>query len=314
MDIKPKTYADCLLYKKYPQYNAQLLDAIMRADRINKEEKSFEDVIYEIKRTKTDSSILKVLMSKNTVLIEPGLKLPKPFKVFVAKDAKDGKQVKAFIDVTDVIRRDADGYTISDDTLLSYLINAKTAMYYALKPQVIVNVGDIRTMGATCFSALFTHIVDYVGKISIIEYAKDKCIYLASRYFLSNILSLDNEDQIRAIARKISGISEMKENNYDFMIMKETTKDNDPFHCPKAFTALIAKEFKIEDLTLDVIVEKWLYLYGQGTGFALEFFPAFSAMMTDAYTGAYINNQKTIQKVCGMSMVEYSKRIIHNFG
>jgi hypothetical protein len=33
-------------------------------------------------------------------------------------------------------------------------------------------------------------------------------------------------------------------------------------------------------------------------------------MMTDAYIGGYLNSQKTIEKVCGTSMVNYSKDAI----
>ena len=53
-----------------------------------------------------------------------------------------------------------------------------------------------------------------------------------------------------------------------------------------------------------------MYIYGIGTAFALEFFPAFSAMLTDAYVGCYINNQKTIEKIVGRDMTEYTKTIL----
>ena len=72
-DIKAfmKTYADCLLYRKYPQYNAILLSAILKGERIDKTDKAFEDVVYDIKRSKTDKTIMQVLMSDNTILLFP---------------------------------------------------------------------------------------------------------------------------------------------------------------------------------------------------------------------------------------------------
>ena len=33
-------------------------------------------------------------------------------------------------------------------------------------------------------------------------------------------------------------------------------------------------------------------------------------MITDAYCGAYINNQKTIEKICGKNLITYSKAIL----
>jgi len=307
-----KTYADCFQYKKYPVYSGILLDAIMQSGRIDKETKEFEDVIYEVKRTRVNNSLLKVLTSKNTQLILPASPLPKPFKVFCAKDAKEDKGVvKVFIDCSNTIRQDTNGYNISEDILVSYLINAEVSMIYALRPNMILNNSKLRELGANCFASLFTHIVDYVGKISIVEYARDKCLYLSARYYLTNILMLDSETTIRDISRKIAGITEMKENTYDFMI---TRKESNPFTNIKEFCALIRDTFKLDNLTTDVVVEKWMYLYGQGTSFGLEFFPAFSAMLTDAYSGAYINNQKTIDKICGRNMVEYAKAIIYDLG
>lgn len=311
---KIKTYADCFLYKKYPQYSAILSDAIMKGERIDKNEKEFEDVVYEIKRSRTDNSILKVLTSPNTVLFSDGKPLPKPFRVFCAKDFRDGKQVKVFVDISNVLTKQPDGYMTNTNTLLSYLINAKVAMYYNMKPDVIFSSSERKILAATCFAKLYTHIVDYVGKISTIEYAKDKCIYLSARYFLSNVMQLDNEDQCRSIARKISGITEMKENTYDFMASKEITKDYNPFLCPVAFTKMISEQFKIDKFSFDLVLEKWMYLYGDGTAFGIEFFPAFSAMMTDAYTGAFINNQKTLEKICGNDLILYAKGLIYNFG
>ena len=309
-----KTYKDCYMYKKYPQYSIELSNAIMKFDRMDKEEKAFDDVVYEIKRARTDATIVKVLTSPNTVLLNCAKPLPKMFKVFCAKDFKDDGKIKVFIDVSNIIKRDATGYITNVDTLLSYLINAKVCMYYALKPNIIFSSSERKMLAATCFSALYTHIIDYIGKISIIEYAKDKCIYLSARYFLTNIANIDNEDQIRSMARRISGITEMKENTYDFMASKEITKDNNPFLCPVAFSKMIANQFKLDKITFELILDKWLFQYGENTAFALEFFPAFSAMMTDAYSGAYINNQKTIEKICGKDMVAYAKGIIYDFG
>jgi hypothetical protein len=306
-----KTYADCFQYKKYPQYSAILLDAIMTADRIDKESKEFEDVIYEVKRTRTSSTLLKVLTSKNTQLIIPSASLPKPFKVFCAKDARYDKSiVKVFIDCSNVIRQETDGYGVNEDVLVSYLINAEVAMIYNLRPNLVINNSKLRELGATCFANLFTHIIDYIGKISIIDYARDKCLYLAARYYLTNVLLLDNESIIGDIARKIAGIAEIKSNQYDYVALKN--KEVNPFKCIKAFTGLIRDEFKIDKLTIDLVVEKWMYLYGQGTSFGLEYFPAFSAMLTDAYGGAFINNQKTIEKICGKNMVEYAKAVIYD--
>ena len=67
-------------------------------------------------------------------------------------------------------------------------------------------------------------------------------------------------------------------------------------------------------MKLDNFVEKWIFLYKTGTQFALELFPAFATMMTNAFHGAYINNQKTIEKVVGNTLVSYTKNVIAKGG
>lgn len=307
--VKPKTYADCLLYRQYPKYNAILMEAIMHSDRLDKNEKGFEQVVYEIKRAHTDASVIKVLESDNSVLYYPGKAMYKPFKVFCAKDLKDNRKIKAFIDVSNIVTKEVDGFRVNEMTLLSHLINAKFAMYYTVSPKTI-NRTALKLGALNCFSMLFTHVIDYVANISRIDYAKDKCLYLSSRYFGQAVMGLE-EDEARVTSRKISGITEPKESRYDFMVERYSEEQN-PFLNIKAFVKLIANEFKIESLTLDIVAEKWMYLYGQGTVFALEFYPALAAMLTDAYTGAYVNQQKTIETICNKHLISFAEEVIHH--
>ena len=67
---------------------------------------------------------------------------------------------------------------------------------------------------------------------------------------------------------------------------------------------------KLKELELQSFLATWIKLYTPGTMFALEYFPAFSAMLTDAYVGCFLNNQSTIEKVAGNAMVEYCNDIL----
>ena len=305
---KAKTYSDCMLYNKYPAYQASLIEIITKTDRIDKNDKMFDDVVYEIKRTRTDASIMKVLTSENSILYYANKVTPKPFKVFVGKDILKDRQYKAFIDVTNIINKTVDGYKVSDVPLLAHLINAKFAMYYTVQPS-LVDKPTILSLAAKCFALLMTYIVDYVGKISSIDYARERCLYLSARFFGQNIACID-ENAARSIARKVSGITEMKESTFDIALDRYDAATN-PFTDIKNFSVMLGDVFRIDKLTFDTIVEKWMYLFGPGTVFALEYFPALSALLTDAYSGAYINQQKTIEKVCGKDMIEYAKNVIY---
>ena len=63
-------------------------------------------------------------------------------------------------------------------------------------------------------------------------------------------------------------------------------------------------------MKLNNFVNKWIFVFGPGTQFAMELYPAFSTMITNAYCGAYLNNQKVIEKVLGRTLVEYSVALL----
>ena len=71
-----KTYSDCYLYNKYPIYNKIIFEAMMDKNFIDKGVDSFKDVVYEIKRTRTNDHILSVLTSPKTVLLSPASTVP----------------------------------------------------------------------------------------------------------------------------------------------------------------------------------------------------------------------------------------------
>ena len=299
---KIKTYADCYLYNKYPKYNSMIFDALMTDDFIDKASVEFnENVLVDIKRARVNSHILQVLTSPRTVLYYPAKPLPTFFKVLVAADPRSTKkEKKLFIDCTSAIFRSKNGWRTNSEVLLSHLISGYHHMVYN-SGFISVNLAQLEALN---FAKLFTYVIDYIAKISVSEANRDKCIYLASRYYEEGVAGIDT-DRARKIAQQNANITDIKENTYQF-----TIKDPEAFTNIKSFIKLIRDTFKIDNLTLDIVVEKWMFLFNPTTVFALEYVPAFNAMMTDAYIGAYINNQKTIEKICGKSMIEYSKKLI----
>jgi len=301
-----KTFASSYLYSIYAEYEKELFNFIMSGEQINKLADSFYDIKYEVKKRQISNSLIKVLESDNVILIINNNPLPKPFKVFAAKDVKGDKKLKTFIDCTGLIGEVNGSYVCDDiDILIAHLVSAMNNLIYYIDEKRIVGNNDIATSGAKCFSALLTHIIDYLCKISINPTTKNKCIYMTSLYFLVNILEKDLDDNsARAISRKISGLSEREEE----IIRLQTDKNT--FLNIKFFIESLTDVLKLNSVSLDVVTAKWMYLFGNGTVFGLEMYTSFTSMITDAYVGCYINNQKTIEKVCGRNMVDYTKTVL----
>lgn len=317
---EPKTYSDCYLYSKYPQYQKQMMVAIMQDPIIDKGTDAFKDVEYEVKRTRVSDALVRILMSPNTVLLDCDDPLPRAFKVFCARDMKSNdKKIRAFIDCTGVITKSekSRALIVEETKLISHLINAAMCMVYRKSYDTIKRRNFLVVKATTCFAKAFTHIIDYLIKISIQESSKAKVLYLSAMYFLEGVMDFD-EEKSQPIAKKIAEISDREASMLNMLMDKSlrvqgtNKEETNPFENIKRFVEALREvmHFKKEVITVDIIIERWMALYGVGTVFALEFFPALSAMMTDAYIGGYINNQRSIENICKTDMVEYAKECL----
>lgn len=299
-----KNYSSTYLYN-LGNYEDKLFNYIMTSEQVNKLDPSFEDIKYEVKKRQVSNSLLKVLESDKVILLLPKSPLPKAFKVMVARDVKGDNKLKVFIDA-DVIRKIDGVYKCTNiDILIAYLVSAMNSLIYYTDPKRLIMREEINVDGAKCFSALFTHIIDYLYKISTTPSTRDKCIYLTSLYYIKNILQKDITDSVKHMCRRISGISEREEEIIFIQLDEEKAFMNINF-----FIQELGKVLKIPKLTLDVFLEKWLYIYGTGTQFALEMYPSFATMITNVYVGCYLNNQKTIEKVVGRDMLRFTTTIL----
>lgn len=307
-----KTYSDTYLFRKYPLYNKALTDAIMKDPVIEKSSESFKDVIYEIRRSRVSSSLLTILQSRNTILLDCQDPLPRAFKVFGAKDIKSKDRLfKVFIDCSNgTIEKDkkTSEYIVNETKLISYLINAGMVMIYHKKNDAIMRRSNLIQYSSNAFAKLFTFIIDYLTKVSIQESSKMKVIYLSSKYFLHGIMNYDLDDKsANVIAKKNADLTDREVNMLN-ILMEKNCKDN-PYDNIKTFIINLREVMHFSDKVIspDMVVERWMMQYGPGTVFGLEYFPALSAMITDAYVGGYLNQQKSIEKVLGVSLVDYSK-------
>lgn len=304
-----KTYSSSYLYNKFP-YEDKIFKFIMTAEQVSVIDDSFEDIRYEFKKRQTSNALLKVLTSKNVILMiaKDNVPLNKQFRVFCSKDpkSKNKNDLKVFVDVTGLIRKDDHGKYVCGnvDILICYIINAMVCMIYHKAENQILSA-NITELAMRAFSALFTYVIDYLFKISTIPSSKNKCQYLACMYFVENILKKEFNGNAKAVAGKIVELSEREQ---DMIIVQ---MDDDDFINIKLFIDKLSDVLKIPSLKVDNVVDKWMFLFGVNTVFGLEYFPALSAMLTDAYVGAYINNQKTIEKVVGNTLVQYTKSVLN---
>jgi hypothetical protein len=174
-----------------------------------------------------------------------------------------------------------------------------------MKPEKIVGNSSLTKYGAECFSKMFFYIIDYL-RLTGDPSMRPKILYLASMYYQTNLLGKDITDSTENWAAKVSGLSTNEAKLIDLRI-----KDIDGMYKSlDKFIKALSEFFNNSSLTVDVVLEKWMWCFGTGTQFGLELYPAYANMLIFAYVGAYLNNQKTIEKIVGKPMVDFVSQII----
>lgn len=305
-----KTYADTYIFSQYSDYERKMYEFIMEAERINTSSEEFADVLYDFKRRNVGNNLLKIISSKNVIIgINPNKALPKAFKAFVAKDVKENKSAhKAFIDATDCITIKNGQYVCNKlEWLTSYIINAMVCYIYTLSETKLTNNASIIKDGGEIFTKCLSYIIDRMYKISTVSQLKHRVDYAIALYYQINILGKDinkNYDSIEANAIKISNI-DIK----DTQLVNIMTTEKD-FANINTFVQALGRIFNLKDLKTSNVISLWMQAFGTGTVFALEYFPAFSMMLTNTYVGGYIDQQITIEKIAGLPMVSFVKTIL----
>ncbi len=307
MELKLKNFGDSYLYN-VGNFEKTLMTFMMSAEVIDKNHPSFEDIKYEVKRRQVTSSLMKVLMSDNIILLRGNTGLSRAFKVFAAKDIINGdNKTKVFIDVTDIIKSTDGNYSINSrnvDILVSYLLNAmNTFIYWTPQSGKLLNNVSLIDYGTRAFADMFTYIIDYL-RVGGVDNVRERTKYLSALYYQCGLLCKDLTDSVRNRARKISGINQREAD------IVETLMGPNPFKNIFTMINSLSKVLRIEgQLNLDNFIEKWAFVYGSGTQYGTELYTSFASILTNAYVGSYINNQKTIEKVLGRTLVDFTNAL-----
>lgn len=306
MKTIPKRLSDSYLYG-VGGYEKNLYKFFVESKVIDKDEQGLEDIRYDVKRVQNTTALLKVFDSKNVIFLTGSVALPRSFKVFAASDIKSGdNKTKVFIDVTGLMVNNNGKYVIktSDlDKFVSYLTSALAYLIYYADADRIINNSKLLETGTKAFAELFTYVIDSL-RVGGVDKLREKCLYVSAVYYQVNILKKDFTDSVSTRAKKISGLSSRD------IEMVEMNMDSDSFKDISKFVDCISKIIRAEGLKLNNFVNKWIFVFGPGTQFATELYPAFSSMITNAYCGGYLNNQKVIEKILGRTLVEYSVALL----
>lgn len=307
--LEAAQYIDTFVYRNYSAYEKHLFGFIMEAERIDTKSEAFADILYDIKRRKVSDNLAKIITSNNVVLgTRLGKSLPKALKVFTAKDLKEDKnKIKVFVDATDCVAYKGGVYVCNKpEWLISYTISAMVAFIYAMAPSKLLGNATILKDGAQIWTNLFTYIVDRMYKISSVPNIKKRVQFLSAIYYQVNLLMKDIDKYQDSIIANAIRVSDIDQRDARYMM---TIVDKTAFSNIDTFVAFLRDNLDLKDFKTANVIALWMNCFGTGTVFGLEYFPAFSTMMTNTYVGGYLDQQLTIEKIAGPLLVDFVKSI-----
>ena len=307
MLIKAKTFFNCYFYalsnEKGNMVENDIIEYVTNAQRINYGDISFKAIKDQLKTRATSAVLYRILQRGEINLCIYKKELPSSFKVFCAKDKKSGGTgKKIFIDATGLIEYQQGQFYCKDiDRLATYLTGALVQMIYYTDPGKLTNNGILQKACVSAFVKMFSGVMDYLKVNNYIQ-NRDRILYIAGVYFGYSVIGLDI-DSARRISAVVNRVNPMDQKANDYRYIEDDLQTID------TFITSITNTFKLVGMNTAVFANKWIYLYGKGTIYALELYPIFISTMMYAYAGTYVNNWKRIETTCGKDMVDIATNV-----
>ena len=310
MNMKIKTFSDTYIYNKSADSEGSMgkdiINFIRTSDRININSSAFEQIKNQVKVRQGNAITYKILLNKDVILcVNPQKEAPASFKVFKAKDLlSPKKESKVFIDCTGLFKLDSNsGMFICKeiDKFCAYLMMALVNFLYYDHNTNLIEDSTISKASTICFIKLFSAVMDNLRVTNFGE-NRIKIAYICGVYYLFSVMG-KSMDSARAYAANAVGINTKDASGYDYWYTIEDLANIE------TFINFLSKTFKLTDLNSSIYLVRYMQMYGKGTIFGLELLPSFLSILTNADSGTFINQQKTILKLCGRDIVTVSNEI-----
>ncbi len=305
---KPKTFFNCYFYalsnEKGNVVENDILEYVTNAQRINYGDVSFKNIKDQLKARSTSAVLYRILQRGDINLCIYKKELPSSFKVFCAKDKRSGSNTKKiFIDATGLIEyQDGQFYCKDIDRLATYLTGALVQMIYYTDTTKLTNNAILQKCSVSAFVKMFSGVMDYL-KVNNYLQNRERILYIAGVYFGYSVMGLDIESA-RRISAVINRVNPMDQKAHDYRYIEDDLTNID------TFITSITNTFKLVGMNTAVFANKWLFLYGKGTIYAMELYPLFLSTIMYAYAGTYLNNWKRIETTCGKDMVDIAVNVL----
>ena len=190
-----KIINETFIFSQYKdEYEKSVLNFIKGGKVIDVHSEAFADIAYDVKKTQVGSFLISAMESKQIVLYTSTHPLNRSTRVLTAKDIKGGTgKYLIYVDCTQIIDFEGGKYKCNNvKQLVAHLLEASVNMMYFGGYTNIVSRFDLVKAGAYAFASLFNNIINYLFKTNTVSNIHNRVMYLASQYFIKNIIGSNN--------------------------------------------------------------------------------------------------------------------------
>lgn len=225
-----------------------------------------------------------------------GVKMPTYMPFFITKIKNN---VVAVVDFSVYGSKTSTGYTIDSKKLYCLLEGAHLALLYYANEKSITQRSTIIMRGSAIYSNLIVGVLNKRYSLNLSKDKLHKVLFLASKFFIVNIMGIPDSDMVfnYAIKNCGGGESHISIQDTDEIFEPKYYKDFSTFITGLA--TIDELRLGMDDLTVRGYLEAFITRYDSSMVLALESFPYFIYNIVAMIDGAYINNQKLLEQIAG---------------
>lgn len=293
-----KTLNDTFIFNHYDKnLKSNIIKFIDSADEVSYDEIS--DYIYEIDKRFTFSLKPQILADlkagKVTPIYNNSASLRIPSSIPSILTIKNGK-IRCFVNLNNYATKDREGKIVIDTNKLFVLLQSGEvyALTYQYFPSIQRDSGIIN-YGSEIYSKLFTNILNKKFAINLDENKHSQVIFLASKFFLLNLLGKEPSEEVDNYALKNCRVNSPYVIN---AVNKSITIKE--YNGLETFIEALSKNIKgLEKLTVRGYLDNFVNAYGPSTLLSLEFLPFFFNTVFSVIIGAFVNQQYVLENLFG---------------
>jgi hypothetical protein len=214
---------------------------------------------------------------------------------FLTKNAQ-GKVVSVvLVDTYGKMDKETKYVNVDAKKLYCMMEAAHLARTYYFHSQELAKRNVVITSGSSIYANMFARVLNKKYALNVDKTKYHKVLFLASKFYLINILGLsDGEMAVNYAMKNCIGGNPYILREVNDLMNEEDFKDISLF-----IKALTRQELGLGlgDLTVRGFLEQFITMYDHSALLSLEYFPYFLYNVLSVTNGAYINNQYVLEDI-----------------